>query len=325
VLLAGVVLALAALATPALAADESSHPPAADKSLLPVPYGMAAAITGELAGPGSDPPGSNDWSCRPSAAHPEPVVLVHGLLGSKTTNWQTVSPLLSNSGYCVFALTYGVRAPGVFPQDQIGGLLPMEQSARELDAFVTRVLAATGASRVDLVGHSEGTIMPEYWLQFLGGAARTDHYVAVTPLYQGTLAQPLPTAALADALGVREPASAMVGLVCGSCPQFVAGSPYVRRMNAQPGGPAVPGVTYTTIMTSYDELVVPYTSGRLEAPNATNIVVQDGCAIDRSDHVSIISTARTGQLIRNALDPAHASPPPCHPALPALGNQVLPR
>jgi triacylglycerol lipase len=95
-------------------------------------------------------------------------------------------------------------------------------------------------------------------------------------------------------------------------------------MNARPGGPAVPGVTYTTVMTRYDELVVPYTSGRLDAPNATNIVVQDGCEADLSDHLSIISTARTGQIILNALDPADASPLPCLPSLPALGNEVLP-
>ncbi|OJY39963.1 lipase [Pseudonocardia sp. 73-21] len=314
-LLGGVVVALAALATPAVAAGGSD---------LPVPYGFSAAITAEAAAPNSDPPGSNDWSCRPSEEHPEPVVLVHGLVASKTTNWQTMSPLLKNNGYCVYALTYGVPAPDVFPQNQIGGLLPMEQSAREFDAFVSRVLDATGASKVDLVGHSEGTIMPEYWLQFLGGAARTDKYVAVTPLYQGTLTKPLPTAAFADALGVREPASAVVGPACGSCPQFVAGSPYVKRMNAQPGGPAVPGVTYTTVMTRYDELVVPYTSGRLDALNATNIVVQDGCGVDLSDHLSIISTARTGQIILNALDPAEAEAPPCLPSLPALGNKVLP-
>ena len=315
-LLGGVVVALAALATPALAAGGGD---------LPVPYGLSAALTAQLSAPDSDPPGANDWSCRPSAEHPDPVVLVHGLGASKTTNWQTVSPLLKNHGYCVYALTYGVPPQAVFPQDQIGGVLPMEVSAHELDAFVTRVLDSTGAARVDLVGHSEGTIMPQYWLQFLGGAARTDDYVAVTPLYQGTLAEPLPTAQLADALGAREPAAAVVGVECGSCPEFVAGSPYVRRMNAQPGGPAVPGVTYTTVMTRYDELVVPYTSGRLDAPNATNIVVQDGCPVDLSDHLSIISTARTGQIVLNALDPAHASAPPCRPSLPALGSQVLPR
>jgi triacylglycerol esterase/lipase EstA (alpha/beta hydrolase family) len=287
---------------------------------LPVPYGFATGLTHAVTSPYADPPGANDWNCHPGAEHPEPVVLVHGLIGSKTTNWRTMSPLLANNGYCVFALTYGVSPGARYPQDQVGGLTPMEDSARELDAFVTRVLDATGAEKVDLVGHSEGTLMPQYWLQFLGGAAKTDDYVAVTPLYDGTAAAPLPTKEAADALGVREPAAAVVGVACGSCPQFISGSPYLTRMHE--AGTKVDGVRYTTVMTRYDEAVIPYTSGRLDG--ATNIVVQDGCAVDLSDHLAIISTRRTGQIVLNALDPGAAKALPCEPVLPALGSHVLP-
>jgi triacylglycerol esterase/lipase EstA (alpha/beta hydrolase family) len=290
----------------------------------PVPYGFSSGIVAGLAAPDSDPPGANDWDCGPSLEHPDPVVLVHGFTATKTTNWQTISPLLADAGYCVFALTYGVPPGAEFPQDQLGGFTRMEDSAAELDVFVDRVLGATGSDRVDLVGHSEGTLMPQYWLQFLGGAERTDDYVAVTPLYDGTLADPLPVAEVADGFGVREPLAAVTGVPCEVCPQFVSGSPYLERMNGRPGGAAVPGVTYTTVMTRYDELVVPYTSGRLDAANATNIVVQDGCEVDVADHVSIISTRRTGQIVLNALDPENAVEPPCGASLPALGNEVLP-
>jgi triacylglycerol lipase len=310
-------VAVAAVLAGAVVPPASADPPGRD---LPVPYGFAPALAQPVANPQGDPPGANDWSCAPSAERPDPVVLVHGLTASRTTNWQTMSPLLANAGYCVFALTYGVPDGAEYPQDQVGGLAPMEESAEELAAFVSDVLAATGAPRVDLVGHSEGTLMPQYWLQFLGGAAVTDDYVAVTPLYDGTLARPLPVEDLADAFGVREPAEAVVEPLCGSCPQFVAGSRYLERMQA--AGTRVEGVTYTTVLTRYDQLVVPYTSGLLEG--ATNIVVQDGCEIDLSDHVSIISTERTGRIVLNALDPANAEEPPCRPSLPALGNEVLP-
>ena len=67
----------------------------------------------------------------------------------------------------------------------------MQESAGELAAFVDEVLAATGAAKVDIVGHSEGSLMPNYYVKFLGGAPRgrivkVDDYVGMTPLWDGT-------------------------------------------------------------------------------------------------------------------------------------------
>src|SRR6201994_4358101 len=59
------------------------------------------------ASPTASPPGANNFSCRPSAAHPRPVILVHGTFGDMSDSWQALSPLLVNHGYCVFALNYG--------------------------------------------------------------------------------------------------------------------------------------------------------------------------------------------------------------------------
>ena len=291
--------------------------PPASAATYPVIYNLSAA-RGVLVDHTAPPPGANDFSCKPSAAHPNPVVLVHGLGATMGENWATYSPLLANNGYCVFALTYGLH-PG---EDFVGGLAPMEQSSAELAAFVDRVLAATGAQKVDLVGHSEGTVMPQYYLKFRGGAAKVDKYVAITPIYHGTTL--LGVGALIAALETAYPQFAgpiasEFGRGCGSCAEFLRGSPFLRHLYAD-GHYAVPGVTYTTIMTRYDELVTPYTSGRLPAaPNVTNIVVQNQCPIDFAEHIAVAFDPTVGRDVLNALDPAHARAVPCHLVLPGIG------
>ncbi|MDQ1477626.1 MAG: triacylglycerol lipase [Actinomycetota bacterium] len=279
----------------------------------PVPYTFSANVLAAVAHPGSAPPGSNDWSCRPSAAHPRPVVLVHGLFANMTDNWQTMSPLLANNRYCVFALTYGVEPGATFPSNQFGGLIPMEKSAAQLSTFVNRVLTATGARTVDIVGHSEGATMPDYYIEYLGGAAKVTRYVGISGVKHGTTLHGIGT--LASEFAKLFPgAPDATSSSCASCQEFLVGSPYITRIEAR--APAR-RVIYTNIATRYDELVSPYTSSFLAGPNVTNITLQDHCALDFSDHLSIISSPITGRYILNALDPAHARPPVCTLVLPA--------
>ena len=301
----GIAIALAvALVSPGVAGARDQYP---------VPYTFSANVIAGALHPGTPPPGANDWSCRPTTAHPRPVVLVHGLFANMTDNWQTMSPLLANNGYCVFALSYGVPAGASAPLDEFGGLNPMEQSAGELAAFVDRVLAATGATKVDIVGHSEGATMPDYYIEYLGGAAKVARYVGVSGVKHGTTLHGVGT--LLTEYGTLFPgAPDPTAGSCGSCNEFLVGSDYIHQIEAR--APA-PGITYTNIATKYDELVSPYTSSFLTGPNVTNITLQDHCALDFSDHLSIISSPITGQLILNALDPGHARPAPCVPVLPA--------
>ena len=297
-----------------LAAGLSAAPSsAATGQQYPVPYTFAANIAAAALEPGTAPPGSNDWSCRPTDAHPNPVVLVHGLFANMTDNWQTMSPLLANNGYCVFAFTYGTTPGASFPLDQIGGLGSMEQSAVELSAFVDQVLDATSARQVDIVGHSEGATMPDYYIEYLGGAAKVARYVGVSGLKHGTTLHGLSTF-VSDYDTLFPDAPDPTATTCASCQEFLVGSDFINAIEAR--APA-PGVIYTNISTRYDELVSPYTSSFLSGPNVTNITLQDHCPLDFSDHLSIISSPITGQYILNALDPAHAQPPPCTLVLPA--------
>lgn len=270
---------------------------------------LQTAPAGAVTSLENPPPGANDFGCKPTAAHPNPVVLVHGLGATMGLNFGSFSPKLKAQGYCVFALTYGID-PRAAAFGGPGGTIPIERSAPELDAFVDRVLTATGAAKVDLVGHSEGTFMPQFWLKFLGGAARTDRYVAWTPLYDGTTLHGVSTLRdLAAQVGLDRPVLDLVGGLCGSCSQFLAGSPMQRKLSE--GGAGAPGVTYTTVMTRLDELVIPSSSGVMEAPGATNHVLQEVCPGNLAEHAAVAVDPVTAQLTLNALDPANAKPIQC--------------
>jgi triacylglycerol lipase len=286
--------------------------PASAEGALPVPYQfIPSALLGGT--PDADAPGTNDWSCRPSAAHPRPVVLVHGTAGNRSTNWQTYGPLLRNNGYCVFALTYGTLPGTSYPVNALGGMTSIRDSAAQLGAFVDRVLAATGADRVDVVGHSQGTLMPDYYAKFLGGADKIGSYISLAPLWHGTGLgdlKPLLASAFGDAVADAPTP------VCTACGEMSTSSTFMAQMRA--GGMVVPGIHYVNIMTRYDELVQPYTSGR-EA-GMTNIVLQDQCPLDLAEHFEIAADPNATVLVLNALDPAHPRPLRCAPVLPFVGG-----
>jgi triacylglycerol lipase len=301
VVLVTLVAALTASATPAAVAADT----------LPVPYQfLPSALIGGP--PGANAPGTNDWGCKPTAAHPNPVVLVHGTLGNRATNWQTYGPLLRNNGYCVFALTYGATFPLPYP-GAFGGLGDIRVSAQELGAFVEQVLTATGAQRVDILGHSQGTLMPNYYAKFLGGADRIDKYVSLAPLWHGTGSTgPSGSGAMAAAFPGADP----LALLGPAFAQMGTDSEFIAQMRA--GGVAVPGISYTNIVTKYDELVRPYTSGIEDG--MTNVVVQDRCKLDYSEHFQIAADRVASVLVLNALDPDHPRPVPCVLVLPFVGG-----
>ncbi len=293
--------------------------PVAAQGALPVVYSSIVAdgyASAHLNGP---PPGANDWSCRPTAQRPYPVVLVPGTLENMAGNWYTLSSLLSNEGYCVFALNYGQEAgrvvgfPGALPP---GGTGHIAASAGELAAFVEQVLSATGVAKVDIVGHSQGGMMPRYYLKFLGGAQRVHALIGLSPSNHGTTVDGL-TNLLALLPG--GPETGGLELACGpSCEEQFVGSPFLTSLNA--GGDTVPGVSYTVIETRYDEVVTPYTSAFLSGPGVTNVELQQQCPLDASEHLATPFDHIALRDVLNALDPARAREPSCGVVAPIVGG-----
>ncbi|HEY1689827.1 MAG TPA: alpha/beta fold hydrolase [Solirubrobacteraceae bacterium] len=283
--------------------------PAAGAAELPVLYNGIAGYA--HLNPTASPPGANNWSCKPSTAHPRPVVLVHGTFGDMADSWQALSPLLYDNGYCVFALNYGgndgSEALGV---DAIGEI---PKSAEQLASFIDRVLSATGASRVDIVGHSQGGMMPRYYMKFLGGASKVHTLIGLAPSNHGTTLNGIFTLA-----GYFPGASLFLGALCPACSEQASESSFIQKLNA--GGETSRGVDYTVIESKYDEVVTPYTSAFLSGPNVTNILLQEQCSLDDGEHLSMPYDHIADADVLTALDPKHPQKPACTYIAPVAGG-----
>lgn len=276
-----------------------AEPVAAADPVGPPQDDFPSALAYSLAHPTAVPTGANDFTCRPGAAHPRPVVLVHGTMENRYDNWSALAPKLKEAGYCVFALNYGGSSGAVL------GTGDMLDSARQLADFVDRVRAATGAAKVDLVGHSQGGVVSRSYIKHLGGAAEVDTLASLGPPNHGTTFSGLGLLAATIPGG-----TVLLGTACKACSQQLIGSDFLDDLNA--GGEIHPDITYTVIATRYDEVVTPYTSAYLDAaPNVTNIKLQDLCPAEFTEHAGISYNDVAARLVLNALDPAHAQRPAC--------------
>ncbi|HWF74753.1 MAG TPA: lipase [Solirubrobacteraceae bacterium] len=283
-------------------------------------YPVGTAATGyaaELAAPTSSPPGVNVWTCKPTAARPYPVVLLPGTLYNLAESWQALGPMLANDGYCVYGLSYGADQLTALTGGRVAAVGEIAHAARELGAFITRVRKATGAAQVDIVGWSQGAMMPRWYLKFDHGARYLHALVGLAPSNHGTTVDGLFALIDADTLiGLPAP---LTLADCPACTEQEAGSPFLTKLNAGPD--TVPGVRYTVIESTHDEVVTPYTSAFLAGPAVTNITLQDQCPLDLSDHLAMPYDTTALEDVVNALGPADAGfKPSCALALPVLGG-----
>ncbi|MGC5247208.1 esterase/lipase family protein [Gordonia sp. DT219] len=253
------------------------------------------------------PPGANDWSCKPAEGQ-EPVVLVHGTWENAYNNWAMISPALKKEGYCVYALNYGISNP--LQGGGLGGLLPgangtgdIAKSGKQVGQFVDKVLKSTGASKVNMVGHSQGGITAREYLRYDGGAAKVDNLVTLGATNNGTSLDGIGTLGRTinnlgiDTLG---PIALAVGT---SGIQQVYDSVYIKHLNAG-GKYAIGDVNYTIVGSRYDEVTTPYQSTFFPAgtPHTKNITLQNGCEQDTSDHLALSYSPRAVSIVLNAFD-----------------------
>lgn len=248
--------------------------------------------------------GFDDWTCKPSAAHPEPLVLLHGLGGNGPGNYSYLGPFLAAKGYCAFTFTYGQADPAI----PVGGTVPIARSAAEIEAFVQRVRAATGATKVDIVGHSEGGFQSLYGPKVHGYADVVGKVVALAPPTHGTTFGGL--VSVGDYLGLGPLVDQVLQQYgCQACDELIVGGSAVQQLTAGPI--AQPGVRYTVIASRFDTLVTPHETSFIREPGVRNEFVQDTCPLDAVGHVGLAFDPTVAQLVANALDPTHATPVTC--------------
>jgi triacylglycerol esterase/lipase EstA (alpha/beta hydrolase family) len=283
-------------------------------------YPVGNALTGDakwVTTPNANPAGVTT-GCKPSAAHPRPVVLIEGTTSRIVASFDRLGPELANAGYCVYGLNYGSTSITTETHGVIGAMGDIATSAGQLKTFVGQVRAKTGAAKVDLVGWSQGGgPMPRYYLQNLGGAKYVHSLIGLSPSNYGTTFFGALTL-----INAVEKVTSVPALDYGGAPAFqqqLDTDPFTTALNAH--GDTVPGVSYTVIQTRYDDVVTPYTNAFLKGSGVRNILLQNACPLDATDHLGIPYDDNAEQYVVNALGANNPNfKPSCKVAAPGVGT-----
>ncbi|NEC92105.1 triacylglycerol lipase [Streptomyces sp. SID12501] len=176
------------------------------------------------------------------AATHNPIVFVHGI-SSSSSSWNDWVADFKADGYTAAELDAWSYS---WSQSNV-------TTAQQLATEVKRVLAATGASKVDLIVHSMGALSARYYLKNLGGTAYVDDFVSTAGTNHGT--------SLAS----------WCAWLYTSCSEMNTGSSFLTSLNS---GDETPGsVSYASYWSNCDEALTPDTTAILSG--ATNVEV--GC------------------------------------------------
>lgn len=264
--------------------------------------------------PQRPPPGANDDSIKVTAQHPLPIILINGTIATQGENWGVGAPVLANAGYKVYSFNCGnITQDPNFP---IQATDDIRESGKQLAAEVKRVLEETGAPKVILIGHSQGGgILPAYYINNLDGADKVSQVIGIAPSNHGTDASGLVGLSNLPIFGP---------LVLGVVNSF--GQAFLQQMVGDPfqqevygNGDTRPGVLYTTIASTTDWVVTPYTQQALDGPNVTNVVIQDLYPGLTASHLGVVLSPQVWSVVLDAL----ASNPQANPLAPLQSEELV--
>jgi len=207
------------------------------RTLALLSLAMLAACNMDLP---TDPGGSSLFARKPKPPAPgithDPILFVHGWNASSST-WNTMVSRFKNDGWTSAELvnwSYSFRQSNA-------------TTAAQIKTKVDSILLATGATHVDIITHSMGTLSARYYMKNLGGDGKVDALVSLGGANHGT--------------------NTAFFCVDVSCVEMRPNSSFLTALNSvdETWGTA----RYATWWTSCDEVINPQTSTILNG-GATN-------------------------------------------------------
>ncbi len=240
-----------------------------------------------------------------------PILLIPGTSldpdANFSWNWE---PALARRGWPYCALT--------IPHNGMSDI----QVSGEYVVHALRRLDARSSRRVDVVGYSQGGMVPRWALRFWPGTRRmVDDLVGLSPSNHGTV----------DAI----PACAR-----GCAPSFWqqrSDSSFTRALNSR--AETFPRISYSSIYTNTDEVVVPNAGPRASSAlhgrrgRIANVAIQEVCPNDASEHLAIGSYDNTAYRLaidalthRGPADPSRVGVGACaNPLMPGVDRSTFAR
>lgn len=228
-----------------------------------------------------------------------PVLLVHDFAAT-ASSMEPLARRLRGQGRCVATLTYGTY-PGGLP---LGGMQSLEVSAVELAGAISR---HAGAGSLDVVAHGAGSLAVVRALRSAvdaGSPLPVRTLVSLGGLWDGTDVAFLGRLdLLSRSAGTYPWVLALERLLmdrsCASCREVIAHSDFLAALRAD--GVVIPGVRQVNLVTRYDELVVPYTSGT--HPEMENLVLQEQAPPALVEHLGLPLLPAVATLVDAVLRP----------------------
>jgi triacylglycerol lipase len=188
----------------------------------------------------------------------EPILFVHGW-SSTSSVWNNMISRFEKDGYAkseLSAYSYNTSQSNKVSAEN------------EVKPRVEALLKATGATKVDIIAHSMGSLNSRWYVKFLGGEAKVDDWVSIGGPNHGT-----------------ETANFCFST---ACTEMRVGSKFLGELNA---GDETPGsVNYGTWWSPCDEIINPDSSVPLSG--ATN--TKTACI----SHLGLLSDETTYTQVR---------------------------